>query len=864
MSYGFQSERASYGCGCGPGLCLPGNLCNAFQRDNVEFGKVLIMYNNNVPQDCSGNDLSFNAVNVADALIDGKNQPLLSNDIKWVIAYPCCCPKFANLCCCCGTSSMILKNIAYSAIGLWPKFNVETRLDQAGFTDVVTNNKSTVLTSSSQEYEYFGLLANEMTSISFTANLANNNIGSGPESNSTFRLWIWDKPYYCNFYPLASYGQTAPGGTFGDYYAFDSSNGDLRCMFQFILSDDNTYINIAFYSKVTISPTTGRAVSAFTLPNTVIAEDDQQPWLPTTSSTLTQNFYTQQHCDNNTITLICQLLRENYFSTLCNTYTDLFLWTLDQCSTAAVALLPLKPVPGTDDPVKNDYALAITSGHGQVIPWFCDGRAGKRMYAGINAGYGAASFDCCEGQVEAVVSESEETKPLWYLGMIFFSLGATGSNVGLNIQKYALQKETQLGIGGRPESIGDTSSRLKEKKKRSNCREFEFFLIRTRLRHLLFFFMGESIYSDDGQRTNQEHQSSINHGDELSSTTSLSSSNPGSGIGNRSLLWVLGVLVWLMSSMMIPVGLSYATQTQLAPLLGLGILSNMVSAHLINNEHIARTDYIALSLMLMGMLFTTSSAPHVNEERDSAYIAMLMEQPPFLIFLTIVVILVGCLFYAKVYMEKQMKRIQSLENTNQHHYSRNDHASDEVRKVHLIKLFSITCGALTGTLNGFSQSLTKSIIDVVFAHIASDGIYALLSRGVLWILLLGSLLAYVSSIYMLTSSLKQCRMKIVVTTDNILAQIISMLSGLLFFQEYVQFSLITCSLFATGVLLSLGGLTLLMLGRGRKHVKANSGDVSGFRSDGHEDIRGSTFVQGEMQRRVIKHKTKQSDIELIA
>ena len=92
---------------------------------------------------------------------------------------------------------------------------------------------------------------------------------------------------------------------------------------------------------------------------------------------------------------------------------------------------------------------------------------------------------------------------------------------------------------------------------------------------------------------------------------------------------------------------------------------------------------------------------------------------------------------------------------------------------------------------------------------------SLLNRGVLWILLAGCLLAYVTSVVMLTTSLKKCRMKIVVTTDNMLAQIISLLSGLLFFQEYIQFTLYTGTIFCSGVVLSLTGLTILMLGRGK-------------------------------------------------
>ena len=48
--------------------------------------------------------------------------------------------------------------------------------------------------------------------------------------------------------------------------------------------------------------------------------------------------------------------------------------------------------------------------------------------------------------------------------------------------------------------------------------------------------------------------------------------------------------------------------------------------------------------------------------------------------------------------------------------------------------------------------------------------------------------------------------------DNIMGLVVSLMSGLLFFQEYRLFTFYTFAVFSSGIALSIGGLALLMIG----------------------------------------------------
>ena len=84
----------------------------------------------------------------------------------------------------------------------------------------------------------------------------------------------------------------------------------------------------------------------------------------------------------------------------------------------------------------------------------------------------------------------------------------------------------------------------------------------------------------------------------------------------------------------------------------------------------------------------------------------------------------------------------------------------------------------------------------------------------IWILLGITALAGLFGQYTLASSLGASHLKIIVSSDNIMGLVVSLMSGLLFFQEYRLFTFYTFSVFSSGIALSIGGLGLLMLGGG--------------------------------------------------
>ena len=172
------------------------------------------------------------------------------------------------------------------------------------------------------------------------------------------------------------------------------------------------------------------------------------------------------------------------------------------------------------------------------------------------------------------------------------------------------------------------------------------------------------------------------------------------------------MLLWLLTSALLPTSLSYASQTQLAPLGGLGVCANMLSANILNGEPIHRSDFYALGMIVSGIMLAILGNPSLNQEYTAEEMENLIFAIPFALFFSIVLAGASFLVLGRKALTKRMMKA----------------AEEGAAAERNTMLFSAASGALTGTLGGFSQSILKSIIEIVKATFSTQGLLAVVFK----------------------------------------------------------------------------------------------------------------------------------------
>ncbi len=203
-------------------------------------------------------------------------------------------------------------------------------------------------------------------------------------------------------------------------------------------------------------------------------------------------------------------------------------------------------------------------------------------------------------------------------------------------------------------------------------------------------------------------------------------------------------------------------------------------------------DLFGLFLTTVGTVCATLNAPHTNEDLTGDELLALFKEPTFLAFVIFLASLTLTIHFLKMNDERAVR--------------------NDPRDLSAVLRYSASSGALSGCLGGLAISMMKSMVTIVEGQYKVGGLRAVLTNNAFWLIMIPMVATWVMSVHLLTDSLEISQAKVVVTVDTIVAEVVSLLSGVLYFQEYKQMTLNSGLAFAGGAFLGILGLLVLIYG----------------------------------------------------
>ena len=180
--------------------------------------------------------------------------------------------------------------------------------------------------------------------------------------------------------------------------------------------------------------------------------------------------------------------------------------------------------------------------------------------------------------------------------------------------------------------------------------------------------------------------------------------------------------------------------TELAPLLSVGVVSNVILAYALNGEEITMLDVFGLFITTVGTVFATINAPHINEDLSGDQLLALFKQPTFLAFVVVLACLALTIHFLKMNDERAVRN------------DRNDKSA--------VLRYSASSGALSGCLGGLAISMMKSMVTIIEGQYKVGGVRAVVTNNAFWLILIPMLASWVMSVHLLTDSLAISQAKV--------------------------------------------------------------------------------------------------------
>ena len=257
-------------------------------------------------------------------------------------------------------------------------------------------------------------------------------------------------------------------------------------------------------------------------------------------------------------------------------------------------------------------------------------------------------------------------------------------------------------------------------------------------------------------------------------------------------LWCLGMIILIVDACADFVWIGLAPQSLLAPLGGLSLGFNLVLAPIFHkNEHVTRNIVTATGLIYIGTLVTVLFATDATPTYNLSKLVELGSQPPFLVYAILCVTFqVGLAYHGR--KQQQQKKHGGFSMI---HY----------------------CG-LAGCFGGETILFAKSTSELVKAAWISGNYQDWMSSPIPYLLVVGMLGTVVTQVHLLNTGLAQFDALLVVPVYQSFWNAFGITGGLVFFQEYQYMSRNDGIMYATGILITLMGVSLLVHER---HVGKN-------------------------------------------
>jgi len=253
--------------------------------------------------------------------------------------------------------------------------------------------------------------------------------------------------------------------------------------------------------------------------------------------------------------------------------------------------------------------------------------------------------------------------------------------------------------------------------------------------------------------------------------------------------WMLGLVFYISSGIMLSIALLFASQSQLSPLMSMVLVSNVVFAHFLLGENISKIDALGILIIIVGLCITTTTAPRAENILSKEELIDLYTHALFICYVALIVAMIVSLYFLKCFFEKR------------------NHESEQ-RELKIWRAYGITFAALAGCFGGLCVTFMKSATTIIVEEANEGGFVGLVSSWLMWILIAVLGTTWVFQLYWLNKGLEKFPVIFIVSIEAIVNEFVAVLGGTLYFEEYKMFSALTGTLFGFGLVLGMTGVAL--------------------------------------------------------
>lgn len=283
----------------------------------------------------------------------------------------------------------------------------------------------------------------------------------------------------------------------------------------------------------------------------------------------------------------------------------------------------------------------------------------------------------------------------------------------------------------------------------------------------------------------------------------------------RQPLWVLGFALVCLGSILDFVAFGMAPQTLLAPLAALSLVWNMFIAPIFHKEEVTRENILATIIIFIGVTLTVIFAGHSTPTYELEDLLRLYQQPVMSVYIICVTSFLAGLFYFARYIE------------HTHKYEGG--------------LYHIICyGGIAGTFGGQSVLLAKSTVELLKSAIWGQSGWYMFTHFASYVIIGGLLCCLVCQIHFLNGGLARFDALIVVPVYQSFWILMSVLGGIMYFEEYVSMTSMQLFMFTLGGFVTIGGIIVLLKTRqkregGKKYLELSVTPSSVWTTDDSEE-----------------------------
>jgi len=209
---------------------------------------------------------------------------------------------------------------------------------------------------------------------------------------------------------------------------------------------------------------------------------------------------------------------------------------------------------------------------------------------------------------------------------------------------------------------------------------------------------------------------------------------------------------------------------------------------------------VATAAIMSGVLIIVITAPKHTEDYTGDEVLELFQAPSFFVFISLTVSFIVGIFLARRGIHKEA-----------------GWDSNNITVPWKITVFNLSFGALAGSLGGLNVTLTKTCFSLIVGEFEDNGVVGILSSPVLWCVNVVLVTTYILQMKSNVDGLAQCSAMIVISTHCVSEEVVAILGGVLWFQDYKQFDTVAAICVPLGNVIAV--IAVVVLGHLRSEVE---------------------------------------------